>query len=725
MDTKRLITAIILATVLILGWQFSVAYLDRKYPHWGLLNHTPATQPAAGRPEAPSAPVDMSSQPSTVAPPASPTPSTPTTPPAAPNALGQAIQSSAGQNPARPSISSAGLSAVSALPTQVVLGSAEPKNPDFALAVELSSRGAGISSVALNGYTLRVGKADPFLFQTPYPTDPDGTRPLATRALFIDGQRFDTSSLDFAVKESSSSAVTFAATIQRGGLPILELRKIYTLQRRAHGSLGYELDINYVLRNLTDAPLGVEAVINGPVTPPLEQERGMERHAVAGLFDTENAAVVVEAPFVENFTKDKPTLELTKPDKKLMWFGANGAYFNAILRLDPATVQGATAPDMRAPSNYLARAEARLLNPSAASAHMHEVATQFRTLPLSIAPGAEQSLPMRLYVGPKQRQVLESTYYAALPFQYDTTLVVTSGLCALCTFQWLIKLLVGMLGVFHYLTGDWGVAIIILVLVVRAILHPVTKKSQVSMAKMGKLGPEFERLKKKYGDDKEGFQRAQMQLMKESGYGSTMLLGCVPMLLQMPIWLALWAALQSTFELRQAPFFYGLTWINDLSRPDHLIEFANPIRLPLGFVITGLNILPFLLAVVFWFQHKMMPKPPTTSPEQAQQAKMMQWMTLLFPVFLYSGPSGLNIYILTSTAFGILESKIIRDHLKRQEAAEAEGKVIVDATPIRSSRGKEPPTPTKPKTGLAGWLENLQKQADDVKRQMEQKKKNQ
>ena len=91
-----------------------------------------------------------------------------------------------------------------------------------------------------------------------------------------------------------------------------------------------------------------------------------------------------------------------------------------------------------------------------------------------------------------------------------------------------------------------------------------------------------------------------------------------------------------------------------------------------------------LLAVVFYLQQEFTPKPPATTPEQVQQQKMMKWMTLLFPIFLYNGPSGLNIYILTSTTIGIIESKRIRDHIKEREEAEKAGKVIVDAKPTRN-----------------------------------------
>jgi YidC/Oxa1 family membrane protein insertase len=323
----------------------------------------------------------------------------------------------------------------------------------------------------------------------------------------------------------------------------------------------------------------------------------------------------------------------------------------------------------------------------------------------------------------------------APPLAFNQTLVLTSGFCGICTFQWIIDILVWMLRMFHTAFGgfagygDWGLAIIALVCVVRGLLHPITKKSQVSMMKMGKMGPELERLKKKYGDDKDGLNRAMMQFYKEQG--ATPILGCLPMFLQMPIWIALYSALQSTFELRQSPFLqWGnlkLTWIEDLAHPDRLFYFPDKAINLWFFHVDAFNVLPFLLAAVFWLQTKYTPKPPATTPEQEQQQKMMQWMTLLFPVFLYNGPAGLNLYILTSTTIGIIESKIIRKHIKEKEEAEKSGVVIVD--PPKGTKDRELPPkggvrrvePKKPEGGLGGWFARLQQRAEQIQREAQKK----
>ena len=231
---------------------------------------------------------------------------------------------------------------------------------------------------------------------------------------------------------------------------------------------------------------------------------------------------------------------------------------------------------------------------------------------VALQPGATVPFDLHVFFGPKQRQLLsDNSYYNSFPMHYDTTLLYISGPCGYITFTWLINLLYGILWFFHTIFRDWGIAIICLVCLVRSLLHPITKRSQINMLQMGKMGPEIERLKKKYGDNKDELNKAMMGVYKEQGL--TPILGCLPMFLQTPIWIALWSALQSTFELRQAGFLrwshLHLTWISDLSHPDALITFASPISVFGYFHLASLNILPLFLAVVFFLQQQFQPVP--------------------------------------------------------------------------------------------------------------------
>lgn len=638
-------------------------------------------------------------------------------PPGATSAPGPAM------GPAEPA---AGLSVAPATQPAVFaeLGSAKEKDERYKMAVRISPQGAGIDSIVLNEFKREVKSEDRFVFQQPYDRDNTHTRSLATRSITINGTAIDLSTVEWSTETVTADSAAFSVVLTNSAGPLARITKTYTLLPISDPGKGYEVVATQAIANLTDAPLKVQTSINGPTMPPREQDRGGDRQVIAGYVS--KGFIQVTHELIESFSKDKPSQDFAK-DKDgnpFMWAGAASIYFQALIRPVPLT-------DPNAQPSHIEHVKAEVLNPDGPAID-HEIAMTFVSGEMTVAPRGSLSVPFRAFFGPRQRSLLNTEYYAAFPLSYDDTLVLTQGPCGWCTFQWLINILVSLLGMFHFITRDWGLAIILLVVLVRAILHPVTKRSQIAMAKMGKMAPEMERLKKKYGDNKEELSKAMWELQKEQGVGAY--LGCLPMFLQMPIWIALWQSLQTTFELRQAPFleFFGInfTWIRDLSKPDHLIEIAQPFTL-FGFIhISGLNVLPFLLAFIFWLQMKFQPKPPTMSKEQEQQQKMMQWMMpVLFPVMLYSGPSGLNLYILTSTFLGIIESKIVRDHIKEREEAEKAGRVIVDAGRKFKGGGggggsqvKRPVPSDKPKGGLMGWLADLQARAEQVRREADKRK---
>ena len=481
------------------------------------------------------------------------------------------------------------------------------------------------------------------------------------------------------------------------------VRKTYRIFDRSAQGDGYEIAVAHAFENLSGRAQDVKLFYGGPITPPREVDRGPDRYIVAG-YDFERV-IQINHHMIDSFTPEAPRIDLTRyNDDPLRWAGALSVYFVGIARPEDAALSS------------IAKVEAIAFNPQAPP-HERDAGIVFETTNLQVAPGQTAALPMRVFFGPRQRNLLKNDYYAA--FGFYEILVLTGGPCAFCTFQWLIDILVLLLRAFYFIFRDWGLAIIALVVLVRLLLHPVTKKSQVSMMKMSKFGPELERLRKKHADNKDELNKAMMGFYKEQGFSPV--LGCLPMFLQMPIWIALWSALNSTFELRHASFLYGFTWIDDLAKPDHLIRFSNPIQLWFLY-IDGLNLLPILMGFVFWLQMKYQPKPVAPTKEQEQQQKIMMWMMpLLFPLMLYSGPSGLNLYILTSTLIGIWESKRIRDHIKQQEERDAQQRVIIDAKPTRGSKDTKKRAVEEPKKGLAGWLQNLQERAEQVRREADRK----
>ena len=589
-------------------------------------------------------------------------------------------------------------------PADVLIGSAASKDKQYAMQLRVSPAAGGLSGVVLNDYTERVGSPDPFEFEDA----PDSqTLALATRSIKIDGHEQKLAGSIWRVASSDAKSVSLALDVTDGKNPLLTLIKTFEILPRedeggANGPRGFDTKFSYSFINLSGRPIVVSSDLIGPTFPPSEQPRGGDRQVVAG-YQGKNA-VILKHDALESFSGSTASRDYTVYENQpLLWFGAGGNYFNAIVRpTGPIWIKSATAHS---------------INPDV-EAHLRQVALDLNTGEMTLAAGTTHTLEARVFFGPRKREILKNPYYAAPGLGYQHTLE-TGGSCAFCTFQWLVDFLMLLLGFFQMVLRDWGLSIIALVFVVRACLHPITKRSQINMAKMGKMGPEIERIKKKYGDDKEGLNKAMMDFYKTQG--AAPVLGCLPMFLQMPIWIALYSGLSSTFELRQAPFLYGLTWIKDLSKPDHLIQFSQPINLFGILHFDGLNVIPFLLAGAFFLQQKFTPKPPATTPEQQQQQKMMQWMTLMFPLFLYSSPSGLNMYILTSTIFGIIESRIIRKHIKEREAMAPTGPTFVDGEIIDKDKDLKKRTPEKAGGGAFGWFQKLQEKAEQIRNEAEKK----
>lgn len=224
-------------------------------------------------------------------------------------------------------------------------------------------------------------------------------------------------------------------------------------------------------------------------------------------------------------------------------------------------------------------------------------------------------------------------------------------------FSGIAGLLLEILGFFQSLTHNWGFAIIFLTLTVRLILFPVTRRSQVAMArhatKMKRVQPMLEEVKKKYAKDAQKLRQEQARIMQQEG-AFPPLGGCLPMFLQIPVFIGLFSALRTSIDLRHAPF---IGWIHDLSQPDHLLRID--VSLPLIGTIEWLNILPPIMVALWILQQKVMPKP--TDEQAARMQRMMMWMPILFGFFLYNYAAGLSVYMITTSSLGILEQTVIKN----------------------------------------------------------------
>lgn len=254
------------------------------------------------------------------------------------------------------------------------------------------------------------------------------------------------------------------------------------------------------------------------------------------------------------------------------------------------------------------------------------------TLPeVELAPAQQAKWEFKLYAGPLS---LESLKKAGL----EETL-------SFGFFSGVAKLLLGLLNWSQAWLRNYGLAIMFLGFLVWAVFFPLTW-SGIRMTKvMAKLQPQIERLKKEHGKDPQRMNREVMDLYKK--HRANPLSGCLPLVFQMPIFIALFQVLSRSPELRGATFL----WIRDLSAPDAFIRFPSKISILGLFVIQSVNLLPLLMMGAMFLQQKMtQPTQVAATPEQAIQQKMFRWFPLFFGFLFYGLPSGLVLYWVTNTA---------------------------------------------------------------------------
>jgi len=246
-----------------------------------------------------------------------------------------------------------------------------------------------------------------------------------------------------------------------------------------------------------------------------------------------------------------------------------------------------------------------------------------------IAPGGKHESMLPLFVGPQETRVAKTV-------AKDFELIKDYG--------WLTVLAVPLfwfLDKIHLLVGNWGWAIILLTVTIKAVFYPLSAASYRSMAKMRALAPRMQQMKENYGDDKMGFQQAVMEMYRTEKVNP--LGGCLPIMVQIPVFMALYWTLMAAVELRQTPW---LGWVTDLSLRDPYL------------------ILPLLMAVTMYIQSHF--SPPPADPVQA---KIMKFMPLVFSLMFFMFPAGLVLYWVVNNTLSILQQWYITRQSEKEAAA--------------------------------------------------------
>ena len=275
------------------------------------------------------------------------------------------------------------------------------------------------------------------------------------------------------------------------------------------------------------------------------------------------------------------------------------------------------------------------------------------TKTVELAPGKAYRQQIRLFAGPKEPELLAS--YGLRDFVYYGWFSLFS------------TLLSSLLHILQSVVGNYAIAIILLTVVVRGAMFPLSRKAAVNAQRMQELAPEMKKIAEKYKDDMEGRLKAQQALQKKVGFNP--LAGCLPMFLQLPIFMGLYRALSVDIDLRQKPMWSPNGWASNLAAPDQFTFWGDWMWETIAGRGTGwlgpyLNLLPLIVVVLFITQQKLF-MPPATDEQTAMTQKVMTFMTLFMGLFFFRVPAGLCVYFIASSLWGIAERLIVKRTLPK------------------------------------------------------------
>jgi len=620
----------------------------------------------------------------------------------------------------------------------------------YKLRIEFSPRGAAVKSITFNEYFAAdraTGK--------PVYLDKERTRPQpltlvnddwdGTLASLPTQQRLDRLSFRLLVPGVHLAWKTVEEECERDAQG--QIRKLVFVAEAAEQNLRvkrvfelkpghYHLDHILHFEPLDKArQLETSYVLTGPRGLPVEGEiwkQGPYWHVVIGTTKEDDRRSAyrhliepgktypVENPGVKPFKPAQPVDPYGSTPQALQYAGVLLQYFAAltIVAGDPTqnrwieqVVPEGTGPNPTSDSRsqYAAPVSVRLV------AH-----------PLRVPPGHSASHTYLLYAGPAKVRLLhyeggvpdelvdqyehfyhlnnltDYPWWMAMSYIGWTSLLVFFTNLMHTLLQWLSSLL-------YFLPMRYGFAIILITVLVRAAMFPISRKQAITAMKMQKLAPELKKLKEQYKDDRQAQTQAMMQLYRK--HGVSPFGGCLVILMQMPIFLGMYYALNESVNLRLASFL----WIGNLAAPDMLLYWGNwPL---IGEITRLLNFGPYIhllpiLSIVLMLLHQKMFAPPAMDEQQAMQLKIMSYMMIFMGYLFYWIAAGLCVYFCVSSAWGLIERRLLPKVLHEPQAAVPSGNKPAPERGKTKPGGKQP-APLRLGWGkrLANWWSNLLEKA--------------
>ncbi|MFQ5412146.1 MAG: membrane protein insertase YidC, partial [Phycisphaerae bacterium] len=376
--------------------------------------------------------------------------------------------------------------------------------------------------------------------------------------------------------DDRGETATLRTRIRTEDAAVLELEKVYRLDKGAR-----QLDIFLAVRNLALPTSDILVTERGPIGLKKEDPRSDYRRIVSAIVDAEGVAKLGATMTRAEVFKADEDGRLLRPaeGEKLLWAAASNKFFTCIVTPLLENPSEPSADEAVAGTVGRLAAAACFKDPKAADDLTFDwVMASSRPL----RKGQRLTLHLDAFCGPKSDKLFET-----MPDRNYH--IVRDADSRWCTFQAITTLMLWLLNAIYGVTHNYGVAIIVLVIIVRLVLHPISRHGQITMMKMQKnqqrIKPKIDALQRQYKNDKQKINEETMKLYREEGINPAgTILGCLPMALQMPIWVALWTALNTNVHMRHMPFF---GYIRDLSAPDALIGFAQTYNIPVLHYLMG------------------------------------------------------------------------------------------------------------------------------------------
>ena len=449
-----------------------------------------------------------------------------------------------------------------------------------------------------------------------------------------------------------------AAGLTGGGLEIVKRFWLDPVPSEAQDDRdypGYHLRFEVEVINLSANPTNFAYVIDGPAGLPLEgwwysHKTHPSKMGGAGTRDVVFRVVdghhemFTNPTIVDSADSSSVYSLISQKDKTtLQYAGVDAQYFTSALLAAPSE-------DELSRSQYVLKdARASVVGKvDQLRESRTDVSFSVITRTFAIGPGEDRKLQQdyQIFAGPKRPDLLA---------HYTLQECVVYG-----WFKFVARPMTWLLHIFHTVVRNYGLAIVLLTVLVRSLMIPLGRQQAQSAQKMQELAPEMKKIAEQYKDDMEKRAAAQRELFRKHNYNP--LSGCLMMFIQLPIFIGLYRALSVDIELRQAALIPGLEWCSNLAGPDKLFYWRNFMPEFLGGYTGWLgpyfNILPLFSVSLFQIQQKLFTPPPTDEQQEMQQ-RVMKFMSLFIGVLFFKVPAGLCIYFISSGLWSIGERKLL------------------------------------------------------------------